>query len=329
MSAHRTRPSRPSSRSRHATWRSLAGTAGLLAILAIAACSGGSNDNGKASNVHVNSALPAIARGGEAGAGLAPQARVPGSESHDRLLANINPAALGRSQIKTARISLRSDQVASVVANIEQVATSMGGFVDSENTQTNTHGVATSSSVTIRVPVDDFDNAVDAVSRLGQLASRQTTTQDVTGRVADVNSRVASAKSAIAQLRVLFNRATKLGDIITLESQLSDRESDLEALQAQQRALNDQTTLSTIDVDVTRPPTTTTRSSHHPRQSGFVGGLQQGWNALVTTFRAVSHGLGAALPIGVVLIVLALLGWSAARRLPRHRPEADAAETRG
>ncbi len=235
-------------------------------------------------------------------------------------LTDINAVAFDRAQIKTARIALRSVKVGAVVASIEQVAASEGGFIDSEDTETDTHGIAQSSSITLRVPVGSFENTVDEVSQLGQLSSKKTTTQDVTGQVADVASRVNSAKDSIAQLRVLFNRATKLGDIITLESQLSSREADLEALEAQQRALTDQTSLSTIAVLVTRPPAPAPAPTTH-KTAGFVGGLNQGWDALVTTFAAVAHALGAVLPLGLVLAFLGFLGWVVARRIPRHRPD--------
>lgn len=232
----------------------------------------------------------------------------------------LSASALDRAQIKTAYIGVRSTKVFDLVANVEAIATGLNGYVDSENTQTNAHGVSTSSSVTIRVPVDSFETAVSQIAGLGQLATKKVTTEDVTGRVADVNSRVRSAQDAIAQLRTLFSHATRLADIITLESQLADREADLEALQAQQRVLAAQTTLSTIAVHVSRP-VAAPPASNDGDKAGFVGGLQQGWDALVTSFLAVSHALGAALPLAVTVALVAFGCWLIVRRLPRHRPD--------
>ncbi len=296
-------------------------TASLL--LGVSAC-GGPHD--------VSSSRPA--ERGVAAAGLSQEGLVADSVKSNLAAGVPRPAApqsgggsaenvvltdLGRSQIKTAEIGLHSSQVATVVAGVEGVAGSQGGFVASENTVTNIHGVATSSSISIRVPVDTFETAVAAVSKLGQLADRRVSTQDVTGRVADVDSRVASAKGAITQLRLLFSHATKLSDIITLESELQDRQTELEALLAQQRALTNETTLSTISVQVSRPPTPTAVTHHEDQSTGFIGGLKQGWDALATTFVTVSHGLGAALPLGLTLLAIAALLWGAVRRIPRRR----------
>lgn len=222
-----------------------------------------------------------------------------------------------------ATIGLRSSKVADVVTSVESVAASQGGFVDSENTQTNSHGVATSSFLTLKVPVDHFETTVAEVAALGGLTSKKITTEDVTGRVADVASRVSSARDSISQLRLLFSHATKLSDIITLESELSSRESDLEALEAQQRALTEQTTLATVSVQVSRTTTVAPPVTHVDHATGFLGGLKQGWNALSSTFIAVSHGVGAALPLGLALAVIAMVGWAVIRRvpLPKRRPD--------
>jgi hypothetical protein len=328
MTNHRARPTR-----RRRRLLSYAAVAAVGTILTVTGCGGSPTNDSAAGTAPVNGPPQVLRLGANSSGRTAEQAAKPAPKSPPGVkaaggspsgrsdgLQNINLASFGRSQIKTAQIDLRSQRVATLVATIEGIATAQGGFVDSENTATDLHGVAQTSSITLRVPVGNFDTAVTAVAQLGQLASKKTTTVDVTGQVANVDSRVKSAQDSIAQLRVLFDRATKLSDIITLESELSARESDLEALQAQQRALSDQTSLSTISVLVTRPHRPPAKP-HHEDTSGFVGGLHQGWNGLVTAFRAVSHALGAAIPLAAVLAVLALLGWVAVRRVPRRHPD--------
>lgn len=300
--------------------------AAVVAVLAVAGCGiSDSSDNGSGpAGSPQDFALGDVPAGGAAGAGAAPGAFRSGvsnskQDSAVAGIADLDPLAIGRAQIKKAQIGLRSDKVAGVVTAIETLATAQGGFIDSENTTTDPQGVAQASALIIRVPVDTFSSTVDQVSRLGRLESKKTTTVDVTGQVADVASRVSSAKESIAQLRVLFSHATKLGDIITLESELSARESDLEALEAQQRVLTAQTTLSTITVSVARETTVAPKAANTDDDtSGFLGGLRQGWDALVTAFEGTAHALGAVLPIGLTLTALGLLAWAAIRRLPRR-----------
>ncbi len=52
--------------------------------------------------------------------------------------------------------------------------------------------------------------------------------------------------TAIVRLRTLYAGASKVADVITIESELATRESDLESLEAQQRALAAQTSMATV-----------------------------------------------------------------------------------
>ncbi|MGI8699735.1 MAG: DUF4349 domain-containing protein [Nocardioidaceae bacterium] len=292
----------------------------VAAIVAASACGvADNNSNGTSSGAPLRSSMQGSAAEVPAG-GAAGSGSLASGYAQDKGAgpADVSALSLDRAQIKKAQIGLRSAKVASVVAAIETIAASQGGYVDSENTATDSHGAAASSAITLRVPVDAFAATVDQVAQLARLQSKKTTTVDVTGQVADVASRVSSAKDSIAQLRVLFSHATKLADIIALESELSSRESDLEALEAQQRVLTAQTSLSTIAVYVTRDPAPPPPSPGDD-SAGFLGGLRQGWDALGTAFQSTAHALGAVLPIGLTLSALGLLAWAAVRRLPRRR----------
>lgn len=307
-------------RTRRSRLLPFAAVAAVAAIVTVSGCGGSERTPGAASNaITGRDVAPAAAAPlSDSSGGLSASGARSESAARGGGIAHLDAASLDRAQVKRAEIALRSDRVATVVSSLESIAASTDGYIDSENTSTDTHGVAQSSLVTLRVPVGSFATSVDSVARLGSLLSKKTTTVDVTGQVADVASRVASAKDSIAQLRLLFSHATKLGDIITLESELSSRESDLEALEAQQRVLAAETTMSTISVSVTRAQPAGARPTSDDH-AGFLGGLRQGWDALVGTMDAVAHGIGAALPFAVMVALLALLGWSGARRLPRRR----------
>jgi hypothetical protein len=156
------------------------------------------------------------------------------------------------------------------------------------------------------------------LSALGVEKSRHSTTQDVTARVADVTSRVASAEGSIARLRQLYRSAIKVRDVIAIENELATRESDLEALQAQQRALAADTTTARITLTLIRqsaPPPPPPPPAHH--RSGFIGGLLNGWDAFRDGAGALATAAGAMLPFLAVIVVL-IIGWRVL--WPRLRP---------
>ncbi len=94
-------------------------------------------------------------------------------------------------------MTLRSDHVATVIAKVDELGARTGGEIVSEETSTNTDGIAVRSRIELTVPVDDFDRSVDEIAQLGDLVSKSRSAEDVTSLVVDVNSRVASAKESI------------------------------------------------------------------------------------------------------------------------------------
>ncbi len=222
-----------------------------------------------------------------------------------------------RKLIKTATVELESDDVDALLGQLEGVVTAEQGLIDSEDVRTDDDGDAKSATIVVRVPVDRFEAAVDDITELGELVRKQSSSEDVTTRVADVDARVASAQRAIAQLQTLFDRAERLRDVIRLESELARRQADLESLQAQQSALARQTALSTIHVLITR---TEEEAADDGDQAGFVDGLESGWSGLVAFVRATVHVVGLVLPIGSLLAAVAAGTWLAFRRLRPSAP---------
>lgn len=219
--------------------------------------------------------------------------------------------------IKTGTVALEADDVDELLADLDGVVVKYGGVVESEDVRTDDEGDARSASVVVRVPVDRFEDAVDELARLGTLVREQTSSEDVTTKVADVDSRVASAQRSIDSLQRLFDRATKLTDVIRLESELSQRQANLESLLAQQRSLARQTAMSTIHLSVDR-------ADAAPRDEdddgeGFVAGLESGWSGMVTFVRGTVHVVGLVLPLGTLALLVAAPVGLAVRRW-RQKP---------
>lgn len=241
----------------------------------------------------------------------------------DSAPADVDLVLVDRALIRTATIALESDDIDRLLVNLDGVVSAQRGIVESEDTQTDDAGDIKSASIELRVPVDNFDVAVDAVADLGVLVREQTSTEDVTTKVADVDARVESARRSIDQLRLLFSRANRLGDIIRLESELSQRQADLESLEAQQRSLARQTALSTIHVSVMQPDEEPAPAVDDGDQAGFVEGIKSGWSGLVAFVQGTTHVVGLVLPLGTLALAVAVPIWLLVRRshhLDRKEP---------
>jgi Domain of unknown function (DUF4349) len=160
----------------------------------------------------------------------------------------------------------------------------------------------------LRVPPARLDTVLSGLSGAGRVSYRTLSETNVTGQVADVASRISSAEDSLAELRSLIGKAASVNDLISLEQALASRESDLESLEAQQRALTDQVRYATVTVGYYVPPGTAVAPAKAPaaHRAAFVAGLVDSWHALGVAFRALLAAVGWLLPFAVLV---ALLWW--------------------
>ncbi len=303
----------PSRARRAAAWTLLL-TVGAC-LLAAGCSSGGASAGGISAG---SGAAPAALPGRVPGVSAANAAGSAGTGASTGLTAVPLPG--GQSVIFTATLSLRATDIQATVARATQLAQAAGGYVSGEHaSMTQSRHSKAMVSLQFKVPAADYQSTLSALSALGAKRSETQQAQDVTGTVADVNSRVASAQAAIAQLRRLLSRAGTVGGLLSVQEQINQEEASLEALQSQQRALARETTYATISMTVTGPPPP--RPHHHPHQAvaGFLGGLAAGWRALRVVVAGLLTAAGAVLPFAIPLGLAALAAVATRRWLGRRR----------
>jgi hypothetical protein len=291
----------------------------VLVTAVLAGCSGsssGSSSGGAAAGSAMSTPGRADTTPGQAGAtGVPSPPSAGGSASQGSTAAGL--ILPSQAVIRTADLRVLvtgtsqasgADRIAQQADRAEQIAVTAGGSLDSEQRSS---GSSASAWLTLKVPPAALTSVLSQLSALGRELSRRSGSQDVTAQVADVGSRVTSAQQSIERLRTLYTAATKVSDVIAVESELAQREADLESLEAQQRALTAQTSMATVTLTLTAsaalPPAQQTR--------GFLGGLERGWHAFTAAAVAVATGIGAALPFAAVLAALAAAAVLVRRRL--------------
>ena len=276
--------------------------------LFLAGCSGSSISAASSSDVAAKTAGQA---GGAANAAAPTAAAIaaPRSAGHGSTggqggtgtTARLAPAS---SIIYTAQLTVRAGDVSSAVAQAAQIAEAVGGYVSSEIAKANPdHPSEATASVQLRIPVASYPVTLGQLGRrLGTQLALQQQAQDVTQQVADVNSQVTSYEAAIAQLRALLRHAGSVGDLLSVQNQINSEESNLESMQAQQRALSHQTSYATVTLMILGPKAKPVL--HHPKAPPtLAGGFGAGWHALRIAVSWTLAFLGAIAPFAVVLAV--------------------------
>ena len=155
----------------------------------------------------------------------------------------LNTQQLGREIIFTATINVGVDDVAVAGTQATDIITDIGGFVFGQNT---VGGAEPRSTITFKVRPEDFSEALSRLGGIGELRNQTVTTDDVTERVVDLNSRIEVAELGVNRLREAMENTTTLTDFAELEGLLLSRESDLEVMRGQLRTLRDRIDLATI-----------------------------------------------------------------------------------
>jgi len=308
--------------------RRLTTAAAALALAATALAGCGAGDSGAASSEADGPASAVQSKeqavGGDRSGGVAAPDAGGTASKPGAAPAAVSPAVLERKLSRRADISVAVKDVDAAAARVRSIAVAAQGLVLAESiaSQSDTPRQGGFSSITISVPTDSLDPTLDQVSRLGDVQSRNTSTDDVTAQYVDTESRVKTMQASVDRVRALMSQATKLGDIVSLESELSRRQADLEAMQTQLAALKDAVALSPVEVRLS----TDAALLEHSDDTGFLAGLTAGWGAFTASVAVLLTVLGAVLPfVAVLALVLVPLVLWLRRRAPRTPAPTQAA----
>jgi hypothetical protein len=210
-----------------------------------------------------------------------------------------------RQIVKTGEVTLEVDNVANALGRVRAMAIELGGYVGGAQAGT----LDQSATLTLRIPAPRFD---DALSRLHQIGSKvlveSTREEDVTAAVVDLQARLKNLQASEVQYRVLVAKATKIEDILAVQSRLDDVQGQIEQLSAQLKQLSNQTDLSTLTVTLQpkAQPIKEASSTWDPGEtvSNAISALLQIGQGLATA--AIWLAI-VGLPLLMVLAIIALI----------------------
>ncbi|MFF3441340.1 DUF4349 domain-containing protein [Streptosporangium sp. NPDC002721] len=289
-------------------------------VLLLSACGGGAETQGAMSDAAAPASAFPAAGSDAGGSGVqAPEAESSAKDATTRQAvaapadsqntARVQVVPEDRAIVYTAEMTVRAKDVTAASDRARQIVTTAGGYLARERSNAHSDGEG-SATLVFKIPPGNYPGTLDRLGKdLGTRESLQQNTKDVTEQVADVESRLKSAKAALDSLRTLLKRANTIGEVLDVEREVSNRESELESLQARQRTLASQTSMATLTLNLVGPAAVVEKEEDEP--SGFLAGLRTGWKAFVTAAKVGLTLLGVLLPwlvlIGLIWLVLAFL----------------------
>lgn len=164
-----------------------------------------------------------------------------------------------------------------------------------------------SINLTLRIPAKDFNTAINDISLIGKVEEKNINSQDVTERFYDLTKRLETRKILHERLLGYLKNSTKVEDMVKVERQINDVQSEIESMQGQLNRLVNQIDFCTLTVHMSLPPNTTEHGFITPNLSDdFKDLLSQ----ILSFFEAFLLVIIKIIVFGIPIIILcALLYW--------------------
>lgn len=159
-----------------------------------------------------------------------------------------------RKFIITMGVSAETDDLDTALPELVSAAEGCGGYIEDQNLY---NGSAysgrryRSADLTLRIPADSLDSFTAQVGSLTNVVSSSRSTEDVTLRYVDTESRITVLKAEQTRLVELLAQADNMTDLLEIEARLTDIRADLESYTSQLKVLENQIDYATLSLSLT------------------------------------------------------------------------------
>jgi hypothetical protein len=289
----------------------------LALLVALAGCggsgggAGGGGDASAGGDIDSEAAAETAAAGGGTGGGGAETGPVGGertaeaSGSQDVLQSQARQRAL----IRTGRVALTIENVTGTQREITRLVRRSEGFVSSSRVERDEREGRTlvTGRLVVRVLAGNFSTIPSGIERTGEVRASNTSTQDVSEQLVDINARLRNLRAQRERLRTLYAQANDTEALLAIQERLSAVQSRIERLESRRGSLRQQVALSTIVIDLAEVVRADDRSQEW-YDTGIVAAVLDSLAGVGTVLRAIVVGLAYVLPyllvFGVPIAVL-------------------------
>jgi len=211
--------------------------------------------------------------------------------------------------IRTGTAVVRVDSLEAAMAQVEELARRLGGYVANTTVQSGSENLR-QASMELKIPADRWNQALGGLKPIGVLESQQTTTEDVSEEYVDVTARMANARRMEARLlELLATRTGRLEDVLTVERELARVREEIERAEGRLRFLRTRAAVSTLTVQLHEPSPVLA-----PGRSPILDAFRKAWRHFVNFTAGLIEALGWLVPLALVLAALVwLLHWLLSR----------------
>jgi hypothetical protein len=149
--------------------------------------------------------------------------------------------------IKTAAVNFEVKDFQKYNAEFRDKVKQVGGYIAQEQQAESEYKIE--NTLTIKVPVDQFDNAIQLlVTDVKKLNEKKITSDDVTTEFVDTRSRLESKKQVRLRYLDLLKQAKNMEEILSVQSEINGIQEEIESASGRIEYLSHSSSFSTINL---------------------------------------------------------------------------------
>lgn len=202
--------------------------------------------------------------------------------------------------IKTANVAIELKDYSLYNNNLHNSIKRYGAYIASEEQTQNTTTIE--NTVTIKVPVDEFDNLMNSFSGEGiKVLEKKIAAEDVTAEVIDTKGRIEIKKEVRQQYIALLKQAKNMKDILEVQNEINGITEELESASGRVKYLSHQAAFSTVHL---RYFQYLSNSITTDEEAGFFTKLK---SAFVDGAKSISSFMIGVISIWPVILIILLV----------------------
>ena len=151
--------------------------------------------------------------------------------------------------VRTAEIALVVNDVAIALDQVADLAENLGGYVVSSKRWKEEERLA--GIITIRVPAEDFGDAMEALRKLAvDVTHEDTSSKDVTEEYVDLSAKLKNLEATEEQYLRLMEKADEVEDMLAVQREISKTRGEIEQTKGRMQYLEQTSATSLIRVQL-------------------------------------------------------------------------------
>ncbi|MGO4496985.1 DUF4349 domain-containing protein [Paenibacillus sp. 2RAB27] len=223
---------------------------------------------------------------------------------------NDQEAGFNRKLIYRANLVMPVEDYSKAQTQLRDLVALSGAYIlqFSESANTGERG----GTYTIKVAANGFVSMLDGLEKISPALQRNVQGQDVTEEYVDLSSRLTAKQLVETRLLSFMEKASKTDDLLAFSNELAKVQEVIEQIKGRMRYLDQNVSYSTIELRMYQQTGKKPLLSD-PNELTLSERVEKAWgsslNVLVAVMQGVLVFLAAAVPVMVILLLIALPIW--------------------